>query len=102
MRVLPLFMLLLAAPAAANAQTITMMDCATFVPMLAAIGESGKGMARGAQEVDLSGLRGKVDSDTLRAIARLDEANVKLQPAMAEWAAAVADLGSKIRVACVR
>ncbi len=96
-----LFMLaLLALPTSAGAQSLSTIECATYRAALTASGESVKALARGAREIDLSSLRAKVDDDTKRAISRLEDANVNLQPAMEEWAAAAAALSERIKAAC--
>ena len=96
-----LFMLaLLALPTGAGAQSLSTIECATYRAALTASGESVKALARGAREIDLSSLRAKVDDDTKRAISRLEDANVNLQPAMEEWAAAAAALSERIKAAC--
>ncbi|MGA0598152.1 hypothetical protein [Enterovirga sp. CN4-39] len=96
-----LFMLaLLALPTSAGAQSLSTIECATYRAALTASGESVKALARGAREIDLSSLRAKVDEDTKRAISRLEDANVNLQPAMEEWAAAAAALSERIKAAC--
>ena len=96
-----LFMLaLLALPPGAGAQSLSTIECATYRAALTASGESVKALARGAREIDLSSLRAKVDDDTKRAISRLEDANVNLQPAMEEWAAAAAALSERIKAAC--
>ena len=96
-----LFMLaLLALPTSAGAQSLSTIECATYRAALTASGESVKALARGAREINLSSLRAKVDDDTKRAISRLEDANVNLQPAMEEWAAAAAALSERIKAAC--
>jgi hypothetical protein len=89
-------------PVAAGAQELSTIECATYRAALTASGESVKALARGAREIDLTSLRGKVDDETKRAIARLEDANVNLQPAMEEWAAAAAALSERVKVACAR
>jgi hypothetical protein len=89
-------------PAAAGAQELSTIECATYRAALTASGESVKALARGARELDLTSLRGKVDVDTKRAIARLEDANVSLQPTMEEWAAAAAALSERIKAVCAR
>ena len=91
-----------ASPLAAHAQSLSTLECATYRTVLTAAGESVKGLATVARETDLSGLRAKVDEDTRKAIARLEDANTNLQPVMAEWSAAATDLAERIRVACSR
>ena len=61
-----------------------------------------KALARGAREIDLTSLRGKVDDETKRAISRLEDANVNLQPTMEEWSAAAAALAERVKVVCSR
>jgi hypothetical protein len=97
-----LLLAILCLPTAAPAQELSTIECATYRAALTASGESIKALARGAREIDLSSLRGKVDDETKRAISRLEDANVNLQPAMEEWAAAAAALSERIKAACSR
>jgi hypothetical protein len=89
-------------PPAASAQELSTIECATYRAALTASAESVKALARGAREIDLTSLRGKVDDDTKRAISRLEDANVNLQPTMEEWSAAAAALADRVKVACSR
>lgn len=89
-------------PAPAGAQTLSTIECAAYWPILSAAGETVKGVAKGARELDLASLRGKVDEDTRRAIARLEDANANLQPPLEEWSAAASDLAQKVKAACGR
>lgn len=91
-----------AMPAAASAQELSTIECATYRAALTASGESVKALARGAREIDLSSLRGKADDETKRAVSRLEDANVNLQPAMEEWAAAATALSERVRALCSR
>ena len=91
-----------AMPTAAFAQELSTIECATYRAALTASGESVKALARGAREIDLSSLRGKVDEDTKRAIARLEDASANLQPAMEEWASAASALSERVKAACSR
>ena len=93
---------LLMLPTAALSQELSTIECATYRAALTASGESVKALARGAREIDLSSLRGKVDEETKRAISRLEDANATLQPAMQEWAAAAAALSERVKAACSR
>ena len=99
-RLLVLCLLLL--PASALSQELSTIECATYRAALTASGESVKAIARGAREVDLTTLRGKVDEETKRAIARLEDASANLQPAMEEWAAAASALSERIKASCSR
>ena len=89
-------------PAAADAQELSTIECATYRAALTASAESVKALARGAREIDLTSLRGKVDDETKRAISRLEDANVNLQPTMEEWSAAAAALAERVKVVCSR
>ena len=89
-------------PAAASAQDLSTIECATYRAVLAASGESVKALARGAREIDLTSLRNRGDDETKRAIARLEDANTNLQPAMQEWAAAAAALSEQVKALCSR
>lgn len=89
-------------PLPAAAQSLSTLECAAYWPVLAAAGESVKGIATGARELDLASLRGRVDEDTRRAMARLEDANANLQPPLQEWAAAASDLAAKLKAACGR
>ena len=89
-------------PSGAGAQDFSTFECATYRAALTATGESVKALAQGTRAVDLTSLRGKADEETKRAISRLEDANVNLQPAMEEWAAAAAALSERIKAACSR
>ncbi|NNM74290.1 hypothetical protein [Enterovirga aerilata] len=89
-------------PLGATAEELSRLECATYRAALTASGESVKALARGAREIELSSLRGKVDEDTRRAIARLEDANANLQPVMEEWARAAEALAERIKVLCSR
>ncbi|MDB5557482.1 MAG: hypothetical protein JWQ36_416 [Enterovirga sp.] len=89
-------------PTTAMAQDLSTIECATYRAALTASGESVKALARGAREIDLTSLRGKADDEMKRAISRLEDANVNLQPAMEEWAAAAAALSDRIKAVCSR
>ncbi|MDB5589824.1 hypothetical protein [Enterovirga sp.] len=89
-------------PAPAAAQGLSMIECAAYGPVLIAGGESVKGLAKVARDIDLSSIKTKVDEETRRAIARLEDANVNLQPVMQEWSAAASDLAAKLKTACGR
>jgi hypothetical protein len=104
MRPLPCLALLstVALSASASAQDLSTIECATYRAVLTASGESVKALARGAREIDLTSLRGKADEETKRAIARLEDANTNLQPAMQEWAAAAAALSERVKALCSR
>jgi hypothetical protein len=91
-----------ALPASASAQDLSTIECATYRAVLAASGESVKALARGAREIDLTSLRNRGDEETKRAIARLEDANTNLQPAMQEWAAAAAALSERVKALCSR
>ncbi|WP_375460209.1 hypothetical protein [uncultured Enterovirga sp.] len=102
MRLVPLMMLLAALPIPVQAQALSTIECAAYGPMLNAAGESVKGLARGAREIDLGSVRSRVGEETRQAIARLEDANANLQPVMAEWAAAAADLAARLQKDCSR
>ena len=93
---------LCAVPIAASGQELSTIECATYRAALTAAGESVKGLARVAREMELGSLRAKTDEDTRQAISRLEDANVNLQPVMEEWAAAAAALADRVRVVCSR
>ena len=93
---------LCAPPIAASGQELSTIECATYRAALTAAGESVKGLARLARETDPTSLRAKTDEETRRAISRLEDANVNLQPAMEEWAAAAAALAERVKVVCSR
>lgn len=97
-----LLLLVCLVSARATAQDLSTIECATYRAALTASSESVKAIARGAREIDLSSLRGRADEETKRAISRLEDANVNLQPAMEEWAAAAAGLAERIKVLCSR
>ena len=97
-----LVLVLLAVPSVASAQELSTIECATYRAALTASGESVKALAQGARAIDLTSLRAKVDDETKRAISRLEDANVNLQPAMEEWAVAAAALSERIKAACSR
>ena len=86
----------------AAAQDLSIIDCTAYRAALTAGGASVEALAKGAREIDLSGLRAKADEETRRAISRLEDANVNLQPAMAEWAAAATALSDRVRTICAR
>jgi hypothetical protein len=86
----------------AQAQDLSTLECATYRAALTASGESVKALARGAREIDLSSVRGKLDEEGKRAVSRLEDANVSLQPAMEEWAKAAEALSERIKAACTR
>lgn len=102
MRTLLLGFCLCAAPIAASGQELSTIECAAYRTALTAAGESVRGLARVARETELGSLRAKTDEETRRAISRLEDANVNLQPAMEEWAAAAAALAERVKVVCSR
>ena len=92
-----------ALPAAASGQDLSTLECATYRTALTAGGESVRGLARGAREIDLSSLRAKAtDEETKRAISRLEDANANLQPAMQEFADAAGALAERVKLLCSR
>lgn len=88
------------APATASAQAPSAIECVAYRAALAAGGASADALARGTREVDFSGLRDKVDAETGRAISRLEDANVNLQPPLAEWSAAATALAQRLKAIC--